>query len=209
MTIKEFRVSQKLSQGDLADALYVSRQAISKWETGASVPDLDNIVAMSRLFHVSTDYIIKGEEMGTPTESTPPQESYEKEQRQKPETAQPSQGFDPVKMRQIFGVVLLAAALLAVALILILNKDQIYFLILFPVAVMGTECILLRGKILFRLVFSWTAFLFFFFIFFMLMPIGAGGTMGYLVTIFSLIASVILAFLTARQTVLFFKNRKK
>lgn len=49
------------SQEELAEQLGVSRQSVSKWELGASVPDLDKILGMSSLFEVSTDYLLKDE----------------------------------------------------------------------------------------------------------------------------------------------------
>ena len=49
------------SQEQLADQLGVSRQSVSKWESGLSIPDLDKIVKMSGLFGVSTDYLLKDE----------------------------------------------------------------------------------------------------------------------------------------------------
>lgn len=45
------------SQEELAGQLSVSRQSVSKWELGASIPDLDKILKMSELFGVSTDYL--------------------------------------------------------------------------------------------------------------------------------------------------------
>lgn len=47
------------SQEDLAEQLDVSRQSVSKWESGASIPDLDKIIKISKLFGVSTDYLLK------------------------------------------------------------------------------------------------------------------------------------------------------
>lgn len=47
------------SQEALAEQLAVSRQSVSKWEGGQSVPDLDKVLQMSRLFGVSTDYLLK------------------------------------------------------------------------------------------------------------------------------------------------------
>lgn len=49
------------SQEELAEQLGISRQSVSKWESGASIPDLDKIVKMSGLFGVSTDYLLKDE----------------------------------------------------------------------------------------------------------------------------------------------------
>ncbi len=47
------------SQEELADRLGVSRQSVSKWESGASIPDLERVVRLSGLFEVSTDYLIR------------------------------------------------------------------------------------------------------------------------------------------------------
>ena len=47
------------SQEELAEKLNISRQSVSKWESGASIPDIDKIIALSGLFGVSTDYLLK------------------------------------------------------------------------------------------------------------------------------------------------------
>lgn len=49
------------SQEQLAEQLGISRQSVSKWESGASVPDLDKIIKLSQIFDVSTDYLLKEE----------------------------------------------------------------------------------------------------------------------------------------------------
>lgn len=59
--IIELRKKAGWSQEELADRLGVSRQAVSKWESAQSVPDLERIIAMSSLFGVSTDYLLKDE----------------------------------------------------------------------------------------------------------------------------------------------------
>ena len=58
--IYELRKQKNMSQGDLADALDVSRQTISKWENNSSVPELDKIIRLSELFSISTDFILRG-----------------------------------------------------------------------------------------------------------------------------------------------------
>ena len=55
----QLRKERGLSQQQLAEQLDVSRQSVSKWELNESIPDIQNIVAMSELFHVSTDYLLK------------------------------------------------------------------------------------------------------------------------------------------------------
>jgi transcriptional regulator with XRE-family HTH domain len=59
--IYRLRTEKKLSQGDLAEILDVSRQSVSKWETGASVPDLDKLIKMSNLFGVTIDFLVREE----------------------------------------------------------------------------------------------------------------------------------------------------
>ena len=49
------------SQEELAEKLGVTRQSVSKWEGAQSVPDMDKVVSMSRLFGVTTDYLLKDE----------------------------------------------------------------------------------------------------------------------------------------------------
>lgn len=58
----ELRRRQGLSQEALAERLGVTRQAVSKWETGESLPDIDRLIALSEVFCVSTDYLVKGTE---------------------------------------------------------------------------------------------------------------------------------------------------
>lgn len=57
--IMKLRKAQGWSQEELAARLGVSRQSVSKWESMASMPDLDKILKMSELFGVSTDYLLK------------------------------------------------------------------------------------------------------------------------------------------------------
>lgn len=58
--IKYLRKQKGYSQEELADKVGVSRQAVSKWESEQSTPDLEKIIAMSDIFEVTTDYILKG-----------------------------------------------------------------------------------------------------------------------------------------------------
>ena len=61
----ELRKQKGFSQEELANRLNVSRQTISKWEVGESTPDMEKLVAISDLFEVSLDELIKGEESKT------------------------------------------------------------------------------------------------------------------------------------------------
>lgn len=59
--IMTLRRKQGWSQEELAGLCQVSRQSVSKWESGQSVPDLDKILVLSRIFGVSTDFLLKEE----------------------------------------------------------------------------------------------------------------------------------------------------
>ena len=58
--IQYLRKQKGYSQEELADKVGVSRQAVSKWESEESTPDLEKVITMSELFEVTTDYILKG-----------------------------------------------------------------------------------------------------------------------------------------------------
>jgi len=87
--ISSYRKNRNMSQEELATVLNVSRQTISKWETGDTLPDVFNVVALAKIFHVSLDVLILGahSKLGGPSYITDV-----KEKRQK----------------QIFGLLLLA-----------------------------------------------------------------------------------------------------
>ena len=59
--IKMHRLETKLSQEDLTDWVYVSRQTISNWENDKSYPDVNSLVLLSEIFQISLDKLIKGD----------------------------------------------------------------------------------------------------------------------------------------------------
>lgn len=69
--IYQERTARRLSQTELAEALEVSRQSVSKWETNASVPDLDKLVRMCELFEVSMDSLVRGMDPQEPKDNPP------------------------------------------------------------------------------------------------------------------------------------------
>ena len=103
--ICRLRKERGMSQGDLADRLGVSRQSVSKWETNGSVPDLDKLVAMSRLFGVTLDQLVCGEEPAGQQEEEP----------------EPPRSGGPAQSRQVVGGVLLGVGLLGLLLLLFLT----------------------------------------------------------------------------------------
>lgn len=61
--ILKLRKANNMTQEDLAEKLDVSRQSISKWESGQTIPELEKLVSMSEVFHVTTDYLLKPSEL--------------------------------------------------------------------------------------------------------------------------------------------------
>ena len=59
--IKAHRAALSLSQEELAEKVYVTRQTVSNWETGKSYPDIHSLLLLSALFDVSLDQLIKGD----------------------------------------------------------------------------------------------------------------------------------------------------
>lgn len=100
----ELRKQQDLSQQDLADRLGVSRQAISRWETGAVQPLADSVKSLAQVFQVSTDYLLN-DDLDTPTP---------------PPTAQPAPPQEKPKSARKHRKWLLALAALAAAAVLVL-----------------------------------------------------------------------------------------
>lgn len=65
--LHELRKQAGYSQEQVAEMLEISRQAVSKWESGQGKPEIDNIVKLTEIYNVSADYIL----LGTERESVP------------------------------------------------------------------------------------------------------------------------------------------
>lgn len=133
--IVELRKKSGLSQAALAEHLHVSRQSVSKWETGQAIPDVDKIVTLSEIFHVTVDDLVKDSH------------SIQNEQNGKDEFKQ-VQNKTPGYILMAAGVLLIGISLLTPANIALLG------IILF---IIGVEWILVKNNLL--LVIAWTLFL--------------------------------------------------
>lgn len=138
-TIHQLRTSRGMSQGDLADALEVSRQSVSKWETDASVPDLDKLVRLSRLFGVTLDQLVCGaeEQLREAGEGLTPEKTT-------------GEGAAPAPVRRIVGAVLLAVSLMGFLMcVLLFGLDGVLFGLLFtlPFILCGAFCLTIRKRL--------------------------------------------------------------
>jgi len=68
--IKELRQKESLSQEQFAEQINVSRQAVTRWETGRGTPDIDNLIAISNAFHISIDELLKGDVISSTDKKT-------------------------------------------------------------------------------------------------------------------------------------------
>ena len=111
--IKKYRKENNMSQDDLAEKLNVTRQSVSLWENDQTQPSLDSIIAMAKLFNVSTDVLMTGQAIGGASASNPnpPREENPKKNKKK----------ITVIVAAVLGALLLAGAALLVAHLL--KKD--------------------------------------------------------------------------------------
>lgn len=135
-TIYRLRTEKNLSQGDLADALEVSRQSVSKWENNSAVPELEKLIKMAQIFGITIDELVTGEPKA-PEVTPPPQ----------PAPVQ-SRGFPT---RKIVGVILLCFGFLTFLVFAVLSFiPKIYldfsFSLIFsaPFILCGIICLLCK-----------------------------------------------------------------
>ena len=117
--IFELRNKQKMSQGDLAEKLNVSRQSISKWETDASVPELDKLIMLSDLFNITMDELVRDE---LPEKDT--DEEKESTEKSSPETVVINKQMSTQK---IIGFILLGAGIICLPMLYLIGPGALIF----------------------------------------------------------------------------------
>ena len=137
--IYRLRTERGMSQGDLADALSVSRQSVSKWETDGATPDLDKLLKLSQLFGITLDELVTGESAPLPE----PELQSEPE----PKVIYVERTEPTVPKRKIAGYALLGMAILVVLLCTLLGGMLAGVLFSFPFWVCGSICFLLKERI--------------------------------------------------------------
>lgn len=135
-TIYRLRTEQNMSQGDLAEALGVSRQSVSKWETGGSVPDLEKLVKLSQLFGVSLDELV--------LDRKPPCEEAPREDPPPPVTVVVQRERTPG--RKVVGVILLCMAFLVLLLLTAMGGLLTGLVLALPFLLCAAICFLARRR---------------------------------------------------------------
>lgn len=138
-SLNQLRTDKNMSQGDLADALGVSRQSVSKWETETSVPDFYNLIKISKLFNVTLDSLVSG----NGAHSIPKTES----------AVSMADNEMRIHTNRIIGAILIAAGVLGTALLI----QTIFIFITAYMVIAGFLCLFIKKHI--GLILSWTAWL--------------------------------------------------
>lgn len=132
--IYRLRTEKNLSQGDLADALDVSRQSVSKWENNSAVPELDKLMKMAAIFEISLDVLV----------------SNSTEQKQSTQPAEPSFSKLPPEPQKSSGVIPGFILLFIAATLCVLITLQSTFLagVLYtaPLFVCSALCFILKRR---------------------------------------------------------------
>ena len=137
--IVRLRTQKNWSQGDLADALEISRQSVSKWETDVSIPELDNLLRLSALFGVTLDELVRGEELPKTETAMPAAQTV-------PTSFAPQVTPEREKRRTITGTVLLCTG--AVIFCLLLAGDLMTGLLFAsPFLICGIICFAVKRRV--------------------------------------------------------------
>ena len=121
--IYALRTKLNMSQGDLADALDVSRQSVSKWENNNATPDLDKLIKMSALFGVTLDQLVNPQSPNAIPIA--------------PEISPTAPSFPT---RKIVGILLLVCGILAFLILSLLGGFLVGYFIGLPMTIIG--CVL-------------------------------------------------------------------
>lgn len=139
-SIYRLRTEKNLSQGDLAEALDVSRQSVSKWENGNATPDLERLVKMAKLFGVTLDELV-GSSQEPQAEPASPE----------PKVIYVEKSVLPaISKRQMIGAALILCALIFGLVLSNAGYDLLEILLLaVPPAVCGILFLCTRNPLLF------------------------------------------------------------
>jgi len=132
--IYKLRTAKEMSQGDLADAVEVSRQSISKWETNGSVPELDKLIKLSEIFGISLDELVLDKKQA--------------KQGAKPETEEQKviyvESPVPGSAQKTAGIVLLCISVLLWLMIALFGDIVAGLVLAAPFMACGLICLLVR-----------------------------------------------------------------
>ena len=144
-SIARLRAQKGWSQGDLAEALNVSRQSISKWETDGSIPELERLLQMSELFGITLDELVRGGDAVPAAAATA--------------ASIPASPQDWASSRRTAGICLLGSGCFLLLLGLILGGmvAAVLAFVAPPLIVCGIVCLTAKRRVLLKC--AWAAYL--------------------------------------------------
>ena len=150
-TITRLRTERGLSQGELAEALEVSRQSVSKWETDGSVPELEKLIRLSDLFGVTLDQLVRGEgewERADARETEAEQDAGGTDEASPPQVSEAIRNHTPEGFsgRRVAGTVLFCLAFLTVLVTGFLGGILEGLILALPFVVCGVICFACRRR---------------------------------------------------------------
>lgn len=146
--ICNLRREANMSQGDLAEKMNVSRQSVSKRETGASVPDLDKLIALSQIFGVTIDSLVR-------KNAAVNREFAERNQNEASGSSCEPSAQNIGSLQKIIGAILLAVGLLTFVLGLVFGLILLIFAAYFILC--GVLCLVVRKHV--GLIIGWLTLL--------------------------------------------------
>lgn len=135
--IYRLRTGKNMSQGDLADALEVSRQSVSKWENNSATPELEKLIKMSELFGISLDELVGGKNATAQDVQSPPISAVS-------------------SARKTAGIILLCFAAFIFVISIILVNPLAGVILALPFLLCGCICFLFQKRV--GLWCAWTVF---------------------------------------------------
>ena len=139
--IVRLRTQKNWSQGDLADELEISRQSVSKWETDASIPELDKLLKLSEFFGVTLDELVRGEEVPKTETALPAAQTV-------PVSFAPQATPEREKRRTIAGTVLLCTGAVILVFCLLLTGNLLSGLLFAsPFLICGIICFAVKRRV--------------------------------------------------------------
>ena len=144
--IMNLRMERQMSQSDLAEALDVSRQSISKWETNSSVPELEKLVMLCEIFGVSMDMLVRGVGEAASEDPKTDDPSSEQEKSQTEPVREVVVRVEGVTPRKIAGMLLLSFSAVCVLICALMGALAEGLIIAVPFIICGLICVICKKR---------------------------------------------------------------
>ncbi len=159
-TIYTLRTARGMSQLELAEALEVSRQSISKWETGSAVPELEKLIRMADIFGVSLDALARGTAEPTEEGAQETASPHQEKTAPPPEEEVPPHRYWYQEIHRIIGLIILFCGLLLGVICLSFGAYRSGILLALSVGLVGALLLLIpRRHLLWGVSALWLLFL--------------------------------------------------